>query len=454
MKSQFLPLAYWGSYRGSSIREDALNVIVTIEGKEAIPVRAIPLLTDWEILSPDVCARIFSGDDTLQYFKGMSAHRLNPDGGHQVMEQREWANWIARKLRACSERIKAAQASHESGHQQWRQESLALLPAGAFVWREAFEAAHKREYGPNSKRARFNRDTFNPTACELNYDPQHGPCENWRELVMEGFERLIPAQRQAEPDTIGIAQLAQRLDMRPQQVIELAKKGSLGLYFMLSNGSIADLPNPSPGQQLHMRAYSGHLRANEATLQELYLHGKAEDVREAYTRDGKRVQALPPPTRESCLRGVPLTHPLVIEVADLYALTAEVDALEGVRGASAPSGWALPPSRATVPVQPKGAPLPLTTGDIAFCFNGIRWDEKQWRKPLGDKPNWLKSCVAIPGQRGVSETRWNPVKIAAELVNNGHTQARIVRARFQKQPLLLPWLDAWKTFEADYLDGD
>lgn len=182
-----------------------MNVIVTIEGKEAIPVRAIPLLTDWEILSPDVCARIFSGDDTLEYFEGMSAHRLNPDGGYQVMEQREWANWIARKLRACRERIKAAQASHESGYQQWRQESLALLPAGAFVWREAFEAAHALEYGPNSMRARFNRDTFNPAACELNYDPKHGPCENWRELVMDGFELLTPTQRQAATPTPGVA---------------------------------------------------------------------------------------------------------------------------------------------------------------------------------------------------------------------------------------------------------
>ena len=60
-------------------------------------------------------------------------------------------------------------------------------------------------------------------------------------------------------------------------------------------------------------------------------------------------------------------------------------------------------------------PLPLTTGDIAFCFDGIRWNEQQWRKPLGNKPKWLQSCVAIPGQRGVSETRWNPVLMAAAL---------------------------------------
>lgn len=94
-------------------------------------------------------------------------------------------------------------------------------------------------------------------------------------------------------------------------------------------------------------------------------------------------------------------------------------------------------------------PLPLTTGDIAFCFDGIRWNEQQWRKPLGDKPKWLQSCVAIPGQRGVSETRWNPVLIAAALVHDGHAQARSIRAKFQTKPQLKDWLEAWKTYEAD-----
>ena len=85
-------------------------------------------------------------------------------------------------------------------------------------------------------------------------------------------------------------------------------------------------------------------------------------------------------------------------------------------------------------------PLPLTTGDIAFCFDGIRWNEQQWRKPLGNKPKWLQSCVAIPGQRGVSETRWNPVLMAAALVRDGHAQARSIRARFQTKPQLKDWL--------------
>lgn len=100
-------------------------------------------------------------------------------------------------------------------------------------------------------------------------------------------------------------------------------------------------------------------------------------------------------------------------------------------------------------------PLPLTTGEIAHSFAGLRWKtESAWKKPLGDKPKWLKSCIAIPGRRGVSETRWNPVAIGAALVSDGFAQARSVRARFQTMPLLMPWLEAWKNYEAEYLDTD
>lgn len=99
-------------------------------------------------------------------------------------------------------------------------------------------------------------------------------------------------------------------------------------------------------------------------------------------------------------------------------------------------------------------PTPLTTGDIAYCFAGLRWDESAWKKPLGDKPKWLLRCVAIPGQQGVSETRWNPVLIGAELVQQGHVKARSVRAKFQTVDLLSPWLDDWKTYEADNLDNE
>jgi hypothetical protein len=100
------------------------------------------------------------------------------------------------------------------------------------------------------------------------------------------------------------------------------------------------------------------------------------------------------------------------------------------------------------------APLPLSTGDIAYCFAGLRWSEEEWKKPLGDKPKWLKTCVAIPGRRGVSETRWDPVRIGAALVRAGHAKPNSVRAKFQTVPPLKPWLETWKTYEAEYIDTE
>ncbi len=107
-------------------------------------------------------------------------------------------------------------------------------------------------------------------------------------------------------------------------------------------------------------------------------------------------------------------------------------------------------------VEPaKAGLLPLTTGDIAFCFAGLRWQtEEKWKRPLGNKPKWLAACIAIPGARGVSETRWNPVLIGASLVSAGYAKPKSVRAKFQTQPLLKPWLDEWKTYEADNLSAD
>lgn len=106
---------------------------------------------------------------------------------------------------------------------------------------------------------------------------------------------------------------------------------------------------------------------------------------------------------------------------------------------------------ASVVTDKAGLP-PLTTGNIAFCFAGLRWKtESEWKKPLGDKPKWLTACIAIPGARGVNQTRWNPVLIGAALVRDGYAKPNSIRAKFQTVDLLKPWLDEWNTYEADNL---
>lgn len=117
-----------------------------------------------------------------------------------------------------------------------------------------------------------------------------------------------------------------------------------------------------------------------------------------------------------------------------------------------------PLDAADLPVAKRPAPpakpdelAPLPTRELAECFDGLEGkDAQQWMKPLGDVPKWLRGAVRTRGSRGVSETLWDPVVFGAALVKRGAKQES-VRARFQTMPPLKPWLDAWKTYEAEYL---
>jgi hypothetical protein len=122
-----------------------------------------------------------------------------------------------------------------------------------------------------------------------------------------------------------------------------------------------------------------------------------------------------------------------------------------VRPHSLPAGAAEATQPATASVE---AAQPLKTTQIAIVFDGLRYTAQQWKKPLGDKPKWLEACIAVAGEQGVRQTLWNPVLIGAALVRAGHVTARSVRARFQTQQMLKPWLEDWKTYEADNFEKD
>ncbi len=169
--------------------------------------------------------------------------------------------------------------------------------------------------------------------------------------------------------------------------------------------------------------------------------------------------------REQMLAGIPLESGESLK----HAMASREELRRWVAAMGIKSAYSFLPQQAdtkpqTAPAQqagtapapvvemPVNSPLPVTTGGIAHCFAGLRWKtEAEWKKPLGDKPKWLRSCIAIPGVQGVSETRWNPVCIGAALVHDGEAKANSVRARFQTKPELMPWLDVWKTYEANYL---
>lgn len=196
-----------------------MNIVVKIQGREAIPIRAIPLLTDWEVLSPDVCAKAFAGDEiSAQHFENMPTYQLDENGSYAGISSRWWANWVVRELDACAERTQADGISDEVGYALWRSESIELLPAGTFVWRNEFEAAYQAEYGPESMRVICSKEAYEADTYDLNFNPVHGPRDDWQAVVMEGFEAHFAGTddgvRQSESAPVGVVQGAESFDIR------------------------------------------------------------------------------------------------------------------------------------------------------------------------------------------------------------------------------------------------
>jgi len=232
----------------------------------------------------------------------------------------------------------------------------------------------------------------------------------------------------------------------PRQILGCAERHEITIFARISHAVKFVRVRPIEGRTNEIAADKGSLPILDTeAIRALLLAGEAHSTgwEEPATVDffGEPVEAwqkvfeLAPGEDAPLVRpdGCRVTAAGILQLVDTHTTPAQAE----------------PQAAPVVAESANNGPLPLTTGDIAFCFDGIRWNEQQWRKPLGDKPKWLQSCVAIPGQRGVSETRWNPVLIAAALVHDGHAQARSIRAKFQTKPLLKDWLEAWKTYEAD-----
>ncbi len=125
----------------------SVNVVIQVKGRDAIPVRAIPFLTSWQLFTPDVLAKVLAQDDEVTAAHGMrelTAYRV--EGGNvDPISAIWWRNFACRELKLLSDTISASQSSHDAGYQQWRWQSVVKLPAGVFVWRDEFVQGYERQ---------------------------------------------------------------------------------------------------------------------------------------------------------------------------------------------------------------------------------------------------------------------------------------------------------------------
>ncbi len=150
-----------------------------IDGREALPVRAIPYVTGWQF-SPDSIAkelarRVGAPFSTLH---NLTVYHM-PDTTPIPVLPREW-DYIVAKLEAHEAELKEQYTNEVIGYAAWRKNSANSLPSGVFVWLDDFE----REYMAKREREHFI-EPKREGDDELNFTPMLDT--ETRAMVMEGF---------------------------------------------------------------------------------------------------------------------------------------------------------------------------------------------------------------------------------------------------------------------------
>lgn len=124
-----------------------MSVIIQIQGHEAIPVRAIPLLTNWRFMSPDIVAHVLggAGGSNVSLFGDLRAYQL-AEGQLQPIAMDWWVQFPLKKLQALTAQIKATESIDAVGYEVWREQSLRVLPAGVFVWKADYQLLHDKNW--------------------------------------------------------------------------------------------------------------------------------------------------------------------------------------------------------------------------------------------------------------------------------------------------------------------
>lgn len=206
-----------------------MDVLVTIDGREAIPVRAIPLLTDWQVLLPHEIADALTNDDEGDFpeFASLTAYQMQ-DGECKAISAKFWERLMVPKIQGLIERIQQETLGKKVIKARWQNESPSALPAGAFVWCDEFEACFWRMYGPNGETIRtweHGRLIPHPRMpdIELDFSPFIPELE-MQKLVMEGFEAYQEARRQVRDEFATSSDNWEKIDDCKDQIAQWEKQ--------------------------------------------------------------------------------------------------------------------------------------------------------------------------------------------------------------------------------------
>ena len=160
-----------------------MKATLLIDGREAVPVRAIPFITGWR-LSPDALVKdLARHEHRRKYNDYLPAFQFDPVNAHPEILPAEWDQVLA-QLNALENRLDLgfAQDAELIAYSEWREQSPSVLPKGCFVWRDEFDVAMKR--GRLSAALREHE-----TELSWNYFPLVS--EGMAAIIMEGFDATL-----------------------------------------------------------------------------------------------------------------------------------------------------------------------------------------------------------------------------------------------------------------------
>jgi hypothetical protein len=166
----------WIDERGLIEPKGSACVAVIINGREAIPVRAIPYVTGWDV-SPDRLAKSLAHTPGGVRLDRLTAYHA--DGERGPIWPKEW-DGIVDRLKGLAASLEVENSNREITRPQWLKKSVPILPAGVFVWKDELEKSFSR----------FSAETGtlegdHPDDGKLNFSPLIPG--RMREKVMKGF---------------------------------------------------------------------------------------------------------------------------------------------------------------------------------------------------------------------------------------------------------------------------
>lgn len=211
-----MPTEERAEWRGVTEEPDTVTVTVLVDGRAAIPVRAIPLFTRWRMSPDELAAQLARSRPTAKLRNTHAYHLVNakPVRVHAAEWEPVVCGFAALESRIRRERPyeQSPQDDHE-GLDEWIRESVVSLPEGVFVWRDEFV----RDFVSDCHRLMSSEEiellrrkaAVNETHYLLSYAPMELGQGRMHAVVFEGFQHPVSG----EPETGEAEQ--QRHDEQP-----------------------------------------------------------------------------------------------------------------------------------------------------------------------------------------------------------------------------------------------